>query len=207
MSKIVYQDYKYEKLVEVVAFTTDPQYINSTTFCDLPLISTEDIQNVFPPNEYDMSIILSYTNTRYRKQTYNTAKSKKYNLINYISPRATLLSEIQGDNNIIMGGVYMGPFGSMGSNNIIRHNVYIGHNYSINSHNYIAPSCNIGGYVSMGELCFLGIGSTVKERIKISDETLLGAGAVLLKDTEPYSVYVGNPARKIKEHKETGIIT
>ena len=32
----------------------------------------------------------------------------------------------------------------------------------------------------------------------IGDGSVIGAGSVVTKDVEPYAVYVGNPARKIK---------
>lgn len=35
--------------------------------------------------------------------------------------------------------------------------------------------------------------------ITIGDGSVVGAGAVVTKDVEPYSVVVGNPAHKIKD--------
>ena len=69
----------------------------------------------------------------------------------------------------------------------------------------ISPGCNIGGGNRIGNLCFIGIGSTVVHNLVLEDETLLGAGSLLLQDTEKYSKYVGNPAKKTGEHREEGI--
>ncbi len=36
---------------------------------------------------------------------------------------------------------------------------------------------------------------------RIGEGSIIGSGAVVTKDTEPYGIYVGNPARKIAERK------
>jgi acetyltransferase-like isoleucine patch superfamily enzyme len=39
----------------------------------------------------------------------------------------------------------------------------------------------------------------VLDGVNIGDGSVIGAGAVVTKSTEPYGVYVGNPARKVKQ--------
>ena len=74
----------------------------------------------------------------------------------------------------------------------------------IHSHCYIAPGCNIGGECEIKDLSFVGIGSTLVDSLILERETLIGAGSLVLKSTEPWSRYVGSPARKVGEHAETG---
>lgn len=50
----------------------------------------------------------------------------------------------------------------------------------------------IESYVWIAAECFVGPG------VRILEGSILGAGAVLFKDTERYSVYIGNPAVRIK---------
>jgi len=42
----------------------------------------------------------------------------------------------------------------------------------------------------------LGLGAVVRDQINIADRSFVGAGAVVVKDTETDAVYTGNPARK-----------
>lgn len=51
----------------------------------------------------------------------------------------------------------------------------------------------IGRGVRMGNAANI-LGSLI-----IADESFIGAGAVVTKDTEPFGVYVGNPAKKLRE--------
>ena len=42
--------------------------------------------------------------------------------------------------------------------------------------------------------------------IQIKNETHLLPGAVLLEDSMEFTKYIGNPAKRIGKHQETGII-
>lgn len=48
----------------------------------------------------------------------------------------------------------------------------------------------------MGEQAFVGVGAVLRDRIRIAERTFIGAGAVVVQDTQADAVYVGNPARK-----------
>lgn len=54
----------------------------------------------------------------------------------------------------------------------------------------------MGGDCRVDEQAFLGVGAVIRDRIHIGARSFIGAGAVVVHDTEPEGVYVGNPARK-----------
>ena len=45
----------------IVAFTADREYIESTTFLDKPLIPFENIEKHFSPDKFGMHVALSYS--------------------------------------------------------------------------------------------------------------------------------------------------
>ena len=51
---------------------------------------------------------------------------------------------------------------------------------------------------SIGRDCWIGAHSIIMCGVKIGDGSIIAAGSVVTKDVEPYSVYGGVPARKIK---------
>ena len=51
--------------------------------------------------------------------------------------------------------------------------------------------------VTIGRDCWLGAGSIILPGVTVANGTVVGAGNVVTKSTEPYSEVVGNPARKI----------
>lgn len=54
------------------------------------------------------------------------------------------------------------------------------------------------GDIEIGNDVFVGAKAIILPGIKLGDGSVVGAGAVLTKDTEPFMIYAGNPARKIK---------
>lgn len=58
----------------------------------------------------------------------------------------------------------------------------------------------------IGNDVWIGTKVYVKSGVKIGDGAIIGACSVVTKDVEPYSVYVGNPARKIKSRFENNDI-
>ena len=68
-------------------------------------------------------------------------------------------------------------------------------------HVHIAPGVNLAGSVFVGTGSFLGIGCKVIQEVKIANWNIVGAGAVVIEDTEDFGVYVGVPAKMIKNLK------
>lgn len=75
----------------------------------------------------------------------------------------------------------------------------IGSRVSI-GHNAIVHGCTIEDDV------LIGMGAIIMDHVVVKSGSIIGAGAIVLENTiiEPNSVYVGNPARKVKEIGEKG---
>ena len=126
----------------------------------------------------------------------------------YIVPNATIVGQvITGDqcsfwfNAVVRGDVNTIQLGNKVNvqDGACIHCTYektvtkIGDNVSI-GHNAIVHGCTIEDNV------LIGMGAIIMDNAHIGTNTIIGAGAVVLENTvvEPGSVYVGNPARKIK---------
>jgi len=57
---------------------------------------------------------------------------------------------------------------------------------------------DVYGTTILQEFAWVGAGAIVLPNIIMAEGSVLGAGAVLTKNTEPWTVYVGNPAKAIK---------
>lgn len=70
----------------------------------------------------------------------------------------------------------------------------IGNDVKIDSHCHIAHDCKIGrgtiiaagtvmgGFVEIGKNCRIGLNVTIKNRVKIADDTIIGMGAIITHD-------------------------
>lgn len=191
---------------KVVCFCADKAYIKSDQFDKLPLKSFENIEETHRPEEYVMFVAVGYTVMRNRVAMFNRAVEKEYRLVNYISDKATIDRSVEiGCNNVILQGAQIEPFAKLGDNNIVWSSVNICHNAVISGHSFLACRSIVGGFATIHHNCFLGFGAIVLQNVRIAHECLIGASALVKNDTDPYGVYLGVPAIRIKEHKEDGV--
>jgi maltose O-acetyltransferase len=54
-----------------------------------------------------------------------------------------------------------------------------------------------GGEVIIGDRVWIGYRATILPNVKIGDGAVVGAGAVVTKNVEPYTIVAGNPAQAI----------
>lgn len=62
------------------------------------------------------------------------------------------------------------------------------------------------GNLIIGNDVWVGYGATILCGIHIGDGAIIGAGAVVTRDVEPYSIVAGNPAKTIKHRFEPNVI-
>ena len=191
---------------EVVAFCADKKFIKIDKLKNLPVVSFEEVESIYPPNEYKMLLAVGYSIMRNRKILFDKAKQKGYRLINYIHKSINYENLVYGENNIIFPGTIIEPFTKIGNNNVIWSMAHIAHDSQIGNHNFIAAKCLISGNAKVGDLCFIGNGVNMIDGLKIENESYLVAGSNILKDTKEYGMYIGNPAKILVYHKENGII-
>lgn len=64
----------------------------------------------------------------------------------------------------------------------------------------ITSGVQLAGSITVEPECYLGQACTVRQLLTIGRHSMIGTGAVVVKNVEPDSVMVGNPARKIKNN-------
>lgn len=182
---------------EVVAFTVDQQYRPSDNFQDLPLLPFEEITNSYPPTEFKMFVGLGYARmNKAREEKYHQAKAKGYELVSYVSSRCSFLTDhAVGDNCFILEDNTIQPFVKIGNNVTLWSGNHIGHDAVIEDHCFLTSHVVVSGFTRIGHHSFLGVNATLRNDITIAPETLIGAGAIIMKDTVEQGVYLPERAR------------
>jgi sugar O-acyltransferase (sialic acid O-acetyltransferase NeuD family) len=192
----------------IEAFCVDKKYVNASLFCGKPLLHLEDALERYPPQEYHMlSTILASSALRSKLVVFNRLKQLGYTLANYASPLADVSQDVRmGENNIILSFCRVGLGAEMGHANLLWHGVLLDHDARVGNGNFFAGGCKTAGFVTVGDSCWLGLNSTVIQQVRLADETFLGAGSVVIRNTDAHTKYVGNPAQAIGAHQDTGIM-
>jgi maltose O-acetyltransferase len=113
--------------------------------------------------------------------------------------------------NIIIGNYsQIGENARIANDTIIGENVMMGFDVVILSVRHKDDSIDVPlikqGYfpnkrVTIKDGCWIGARSILMPGVTIGEGSIIGAGSVVTKDVEPYSIYGGIPAKKIKDRK------
>jgi sugar O-acyltransferase (sialic acid O-acetyltransferase NeuD family) len=176
---------------EVVAFTLDRDYIEADSYKDLPIVPFNAVEQQFPPEEYVMFIPMSFKRMNHvRAEKYADAKRRGYQLISYVSSKATIWPGFScGDNCFIFEDNTIQPYVSIGNNVVMWSGNHIGHHTVIKDHVMITSHVVISGCCTIEPFCFFGVNATVRDETVIARETLVGMGVTILKDTKEFEVY------------------
>ncbi|GAA0856823.1 acetyltransferase [Aliiglaciecola litoralis] len=183
---------------EVVAFSVHEKYLNTSTFKGLNVVAFESIEKKYPPAEYKFFAPMTGKNmNQLREQIYYEIKAKGYELISYISSKATVFEGTKiGDNCFILEDNTIQPFTSIGNNVVLWSGNHIGHHGQIKDHCFFTSHVVLSGHCVVESHCFFGVNSTVRDYTNVAKGTLLGMSASLTRDTDEWGVYIGNPAKK-----------
>jgi len=182
---------------EVIAFTVDEAFRQGSSFVGLPLVAFEEIAHLHPPGECKMFVALSYARmNQLRAEKYYDAKNLGYELVSYVSSRCSFLSDTPvGENCAILEDNTIQPFVRIGNNVILWSGNHIGHDSIIDDHCFLASQIVVSGHVHIHSHCFIGVNATLRNSIEIAPRTLVGAGAIIMKDTVPGGVYLPHRAK------------
>jgi sugar O-acyltransferase (sialic acid O-acetyltransferase NeuD family) len=197
IAKLAHYYFSCDSEYEVTAFTVDKEYMTGDVFLGLPVVDFEKIVDRCPPETHKIFIALSYAKmNRIRAQKYYKAKELGYELATYVSSRCAFLTDKPvGDNCFILEDNTIQPFVEIGNNVTLWSGSHIGHDSVIEDHCFIAPCVVISGHVHIHKYCFIGVNATLRNSITIAPETLIGAGAIIMKDTVEKGVYIPQSAQ------------
>lgn len=80
--------------------------------------------------------------------------------------------------------------------------VQIGYNCLISKNTMITAGVILSNNVIIKHSAFIGLNSCIKENITIGRNSLIGMGSVVITDVENNSVYMGNPAKFLRNTKK-----
>jgi sugar O-acyltransferase (sialic acid O-acetyltransferase NeuD family) len=106
-------------------------------------------------------------------------------------------------------GCVVYPFSYIGFNARLGNFVFclsgctINHDNVLEERVMLASRVTLAGEVHIETRSYLGQGANVRQKLRIGRGSLVGMGAVVVKDVPPGCVVVGNPARLLREKNET----
>ncbi len=178
---------------EVVGFTVDRAFCKTSTWMGLPVVPFEEVETFFPPSQFRMFVPMSPNRmNRIRQEKYEASLQKGYQLISYVSSKATVWAGVEiGENCFILEDNTIQPFSKIGNNVTLWSGNHIGHHSVIGDHCMLTSHVVISGHVTVQRNCFFGVNSTLRDGLVIGEFSFIAAGALVTKSTAARSVMKG----------------
>lgn len=157
--------------------------------------------------DFDADYVVGVGNPGVRRRLDEEARERTgRESIAVVHPSAVVGSDVE-----IAPGCYLAAATVVTVNAILGHGVHVNvgasihHDCELGAFTFVGPGARVGGWVTVGDGAFIGIGAVLKDEITIGAGATVGAGAVVIRDVEPDTTVVGNPARAIAKAEASGL--
>ena len=153
-------------------------------------------------------------NEKYFNIAIGDSEKRKEVAINFLKNGCKPLS-VSAPSVVIYDENEIGEGALICDNCIVTSNAKIGKFFQANIYSYVAHDCEIGDYVTFAprvscngnvrieDCAYIGTGAVLKQGklgnpLVVGEGAVVGMGAVVTKNVEPYTTVVGNPAKPFK---------
>jgi sugar O-acyltransferase (sialic acid O-acetyltransferase NeuD family) len=156
---------------------------------------TEFLSNADPQSDL---VVIGIGDTRIREILGNKFSQARFKSPILIHPTAVLGPHVRvGAGCVVMANAILETHINMGDHVLVNLAAIIGHEGSIGSYTNIGPQSCLAGGSTVGMRCDLGAGVTLRPRVHLGDNVIVGAGAVVVGDFSGPTMLVGVPAKPL----------
>jgi sugar O-acyltransferase (sialic acid O-acetyltransferase NeuD family) len=138
--------------------------------------------------------------TTHRRRFVDEVKLYSLPFATLVHPSARLSRTSQvGEGSILSVNTIIAAQTSLGCHTVVNRAATIGHHTMVGDYVTIAPGANIAGKCVIESGCYIAAGAIIIDRVRIGENSVVGAGAVVTKDVPAGVQVVGVPARVVKE--------
>lgn len=177
----------------------------------------ENVTSLVPINYIAMKEIIPTPSrrTKYKQQIINSLRllKRRYYIwrlgLNHVDKTflanrgASISKDFRaGAYSYVGGHSTICPKVTIGNFTMIAHNVMIlggDHNYKVAGIPTVFAGRDETRPTNIGDDVWVGAGSIIMAGVTIGDGAIIAAGSIVTKDVEPYCIYGGTPAKKIKD--------
>ena len=165
----------------------------------IPIITLEQAARYLP----DLHAVAAIGASTFRERAVREAERLGFNFATLIHPtvRMDFHTVRIGEGSMICAGNILTVDITIGKHVLLNLDCTVGHNCVLEDYVSVAPGCHLSGYTTLRRGCRLGTGATTIERTEVGESSIVGAGAVVVRDIPPHVTAVGVPAR-VREQSE-----
>lgn len=149
-----------------------------------------------------LSVIFAIGNPQIKKFLSDKCHNHNLSYPVLIHP-SVIIQDLQsckiGSGSMICAGSILTVDVVIGDHVLINLNTTIGHDVKVGAFSSIMPSVNLSGNVTLEESVFIGSGSNIINSVRLANDSIIGAGSVVLKNVNIGDTVVGVPAKSTKK--------
>lgn len=182
---------------EVIAFYDDNTQLIGKIINKIPVEGNIDQALKLDKN---ISVFIPIGNNPIRIKLIQRFKDEGFNLPSFIHPEAIIHSTVSiGETVYILPGTHIMPLTKIGNYCMISMGVNIAHHNTIEQGCFFSQGTNIGASLHINEMAYVGISATIMTGVhSIGRNSLIGAGAVVIKDVPENAIMAGVPAKILR---------
>lgn len=142
-----------------------------------------------------VAIGVGYQHFAFRERAATFLREHRVPLATFVHPTVTLdPTATLGAGTLVLSDCTIEMGAVVEENVFLSPRCFVSHDVTLGAHTFCAPAVRLGGRTSIGRRCFLGIGTTTIDRIRIADDAQTAAGAVVVRDVPAGALVAGVPA-------------
>ena len=176
---------------------------NIKCFVDEEYYIPGNIENIFPLSEFNpeaqLALIVIGDPLERFKMAQKLPSNTKY--FNHIHKSVIFLDDdiILGKGIIVSAGCILTTNIKIANHAQLNLKTTIGHDCQIDEYFTTAPGAKISGNCKIGKCVYVGTNASIREKITITDNVIIGLNGGVINNINESGVYAGTPSRKIKQ--------
>lgn len=178
-------------------------FVSDSVYTSLPVdCMAKDYKcNIIKLHQFDTTkydALLTIANAKVRADIVNQLP-RRTEYYTYIDERAIIMDKniTIGKGSILCAGSILTTNVKLGKFAQINLNTTIGHDTIVGDYFTCAPGANISGNCCIGHNVYIGTNATIKEKIQICDDVVIGMNSGVVKNIMASGTYIGTPCTKI----------
>ena len=182
---------------DVLGYLDDNAEIQGSHICDASVLGGIDDWTNYP----EASLVVAIGQPRGRRQIVRRMQERgtpRFGTVIHRSVQKSAYVEL-GEGSIVCAGTILTTQVRLGSHCIVNLNCTIGHDVQLGDFCTLAPLVACSGSVSAGPGVEIGTSAAIRQGLTLGEGAMVGMGSVLTKNVPPNALWVGNPARAVRE--------
>lgn len=144
-------------------------------------------------------VVVAIGNNRIRQAKHRELVAASANLVSVVDPTA-LISEHAtiAAGTVVFANAVVNACAMIGEGCIVNTGAVVEHDCTVGDFAHISPNAALAGGVQVGSRAWIGACASIRQLIEVGEGSVVGMGAVVIRNVLPGVTVVGNPAKVLE---------